>query len=100
MGKQSAKMKLLLSMVLAVCLMVTMAQANCGQFGCCFCGSQDGIVIETGSKAPDCNPGYDCSCGYNSHTQTYYGTCAGRKDGDNLAQSSIEIETISPPGQE
>merc|ERR1712029_1050031 len=76
-------MKLILPILLTLCLMATMANAGCNQYGCCYCGSQTGIVIRTGQFAPRCISGYYCYCGYNHFSQTYYGTC---DPNDNIPQ--------------
>merc|ERR1711951_207947 len=80
----STKMKVILSIILALYLVVTLAQAGCNQYGCCWCGSQTGRIIYTGSRAPRCNPGFHCDCGYNHYTRTYYGTC---DPDDNFARA-------------
>merc|ERR1711982_134070 len=76
-------MKIVLPIILAICLLATMAQAGCNYCGCCYCGSRDGLVIYTGSYRPACNPGCFCRCGYNSYDRTYYGFCTGGGDNGN-----------------
>merc|ERR1711962_1427991 len=79
------KMKLVFSLlaIAIICLMATTrTQAGCGQYGCCYCGSQSGRVIRRNGKyRVNCNPGAYCDCGYNDYTYTYYGVCCDRYGG-------------------
>merc|ERR1711915_380649 len=78
------KMKIVLPILLAVYLMATReAEAGCNHLGCCYCGSQDGLVIYTGYYRPRCNRGCYCQCGYNSYDRTYYGFCSNGYDDTN-----------------
>ena len=81
---------------LALIFFTVVADADCNQNGCCYCGSQNGLVIETRSRFfafldPDCDPGYDCQCGYNSNGGYYFGVCVGGT-WDRLANNAAFYE--------
>merc|ERR1712243_505281 len=57
-----SKMMFVFAMVSMLCMLLPEADAGCGAHGCCYCGSQTGEVIYTGTKAPNCQQGYQCHC--------------------------------------
>merc|ERR1712055_1050371 len=58
--------------------LLNLADAGCGENGCCFCTDQSGEVVRA-TKGPyrlNCNDGFYCACGYNPEQEYFYGTCA------------------------
>ena len=85
---------------LALIYFASVADAGCGQNGCCYCGMQDGLVIKTGSKAPDCDPGYDCECGYNSNRGFYFGACVGGQSDRYSINAGAYVISGLPDGRQ
>merc|ERR1712002_480050 len=75
-GSIISKMMFVFAMVSMLCMLLPEADAGCGAHGCCYCGSQTGEVIYTGTKAPNCQQGYQCQCLHASSGGYFYGECA------------------------
>ena len=65
----------LLCLSLLLVAFASLTEAGCDQNGCCYCNGQSGRVIYTGIYKPDCNPGYQCRCGYDDRRFHYFGQC-------------------------
>merc|ERR1712133_52733 len=97
--KELGAMKLCISLAMvatAILLLSSTAEAGCGTDGCCYCTTNEGEVITTGLKAPDCNSGYECTCGYNTEKKTYFGFCdaPGSDKGQSVSAVALEVPDI------
>merc|ERR1712001_469170 len=72
-----------LAVALLLLCFASTTDAGCTQNGCCYCGSQDGLVIQRGRYRERCHPGYECECGYNSRDDTYFGACTDGSSDDH-----------------
>merc|ERR1712168_1394492 len=70
----SAKMKLILPILFALCLVVPMGLGDCDKrAGCCYCHFLTGKVAT--KYPPKCAPGYHCECVRREPQNWYHGTC-------------------------
>jgi len=51
------------------------AEAGCGQYGCCYCGTASGNVINDGRYRTTCHSGTSCDCGYDEVLRSFFGHC-------------------------
>ena len=93
--KLSALSVFSLAVALLLLCFASTTDAGCTQNGCCYCGSQDGLVIQQGRYRERCHPGYECECGYNSRDDTYFGACT---DGSSDHRRNNNVAAAMGPG--
>merc|ERR1711990_94941 len=87
--KLSALSVFSLAVALLLLCFASTTDAGCTQNGCCYCGSQDGLVIQRGRYRERCHPGYK------SRDDTYFGACT---DGSSDDRRNYNVAAGMFPG--